>query len=57
MEEFRPTYIRTPEKILKEISKYIDIGVRYFIIHFPGLPDIRSLDLFAKHITQHYCTL
>jgi hypothetical protein len=57
MEEFRPTYIRTPEKILKEISKYIDIGVRYFIIHFPGLPDIRSLDLFAKHIVQHYCTL
>lgn len=47
----------TPEKILKEISMYIDIGVRCFIIHFPDLPDIKSLDLFAKHIIQHYCTM
>jgi alkanesulfonate monooxygenase SsuD/methylene tetrahydromethanopterin reductase-like flavin-dependent oxidoreductase (luciferase family) len=44
----------TPNTILKEINKYIDIGVTYFTIHFPDLPNTRSLRLFAEYIISHF---
>ena len=40
----------TPEMILREIKKYVDIGVTYFTIYFPDLPNMTSLQLFAKNI-------
>ena len=40
----------TPDTILNEIIRYLNIGVTYFTIHFPDLPDTRSLQLFAEHI-------
>jgi hypothetical protein len=40
----------SPNAILNEINKYIDVGVPYFTIYFPDLPNIRSLRLFADHI-------
>jgi alkanesulfonate monooxygenase SsuD/methylene tetrahydromethanopterin reductase-like flavin-dependent oxidoreductase (luciferase family) len=40
----------TPNTILNEITRYLNIGVTYFTIHFPDLPDTRSLQLFAEHI-------
>jgi alkanesulfonate monooxygenase SsuD/methylene tetrahydromethanopterin reductase-like flavin-dependent oxidoreductase (luciferase family) len=44
----------TPEYIIKEMKRYIDIGVDYFIIHFIDLPSPRSLRLFAKYIMPHF---
>ena len=44
----------TPEKILKEIERYVTIGVNYFTIYYPDLPDLRSLQLFAEHIIPHF---
>jgi hypothetical protein len=38
----------TPDTILREINKYVGIGVIYFTIYFPDLPNIMSLELFAK---------
>jgi alkanesulfonate monooxygenase SsuD/methylene tetrahydromethanopterin reductase-like flavin-dependent oxidoreductase (luciferase family) len=46
--------VGTPEKIIKEIDRYTNIGVRYFTIHFPDLPNIRSLQLFAKYVITHF---
>ena len=46
--------IGTPETILREIKKYLNIGVTYFTLCFPDLPDTRSLQLFAEHITHHF---
>ena len=43
--------VGTPDAIIKEIKKYIIVGgVRYLTIHFPDLPDLRSLNLFAKSV-------
>ena len=40
----------TSHAILDEIYRYLNIGVTYFIIYFPDLPDTTSLQLFAKHV-------
>lgn len=40
----------TSDAILDEIYSYLNIGVIYFIIYFPDLPDTTSLQLFAKHV-------
>jgi alkanesulfonate monooxygenase SsuD/methylene tetrahydromethanopterin reductase-like flavin-dependent oxidoreductase (luciferase family) len=44
----------TPDTILREIKKYVDIGVTYFTIYFPDLPDMISLQLFAKNIMPYF---
>ena len=43
--------IGTPEKILQGISKYLDIGVRHFVLHFIGLND-SSLRLFDSNVIR-----
>jgi alkanesulfonate monooxygenase SsuD/methylene tetrahydromethanopterin reductase-like flavin-dependent oxidoreductase (luciferase family) len=40
----------TPHAILDEIYRYLNIGVTYFIIYFPDMPNTTSLQLFAKHV-------
>ena len=45
----------TPNDIIREIKRYMVIGgVRYFTIHFPDLPDLRSLNLFAKYVIPYF---
>jgi hypothetical protein len=44
----------TPEMILREINKYVGIGVTYFTIYFPDLPNMISLQLFAKNIMRYF---
>jgi alkanesulfonate monooxygenase SsuD/methylene tetrahydromethanopterin reductase-like flavin-dependent oxidoreductase (luciferase family) len=45
----------TPNDIIREIKRYMVIGgVRYFTIHFPDLPDLRSLNLFAKSVIPYF---
>ena len=46
--------VGTPKTILREIKKYLNIGVTYFTVCFPDLPDTRSLQLFAEHIIPHF---
>ena len=47
--------VGTPDDIIKEIKKYIIVGsVRYFTIYFPDLPDLRSLNLFAKSVIPNF---
>jgi alkanesulfonate monooxygenase SsuD/methylene tetrahydromethanopterin reductase-like flavin-dependent oxidoreductase (luciferase family) len=47
--------IGTPNDIIKEIKRYIVVsGVKYFTIHFPDLPNLRSLNLFAKSVIPHF---
>jgi F420-dependent oxidoreductase-like protein len=43
--------VGTPEKVLQGIKKYIDIGVRHFILHFIGL-DERTLKLFDAKVIK-----
>jgi alkanesulfonate monooxygenase SsuD/methylene tetrahydromethanopterin reductase-like flavin-dependent oxidoreductase (luciferase family) len=45
--------IGTPDTILKEICRYLKIGVTYFALHFVDLPDTNSLKLFAKYIISN----
>ena len=45
----------TPNDIIREIKRYMVVGgVSYFTIHFPDLPDLRSLNLFAKSVIPHF---
>jgi alkanesulfonate monooxygenase SsuD/methylene tetrahydromethanopterin reductase-like flavin-dependent oxidoreductase (luciferase family) len=44
----------TPDTILREINKYVNIGVTYFTIYFPDLPNTTSLQLFAKNIIPYF---
>ena len=44
----------TPKTILREIKRYLNIGVTYFTVCFPDLPNSRSLQLFAEHIIRHF---
>jgi alkanesulfonate monooxygenase SsuD/methylene tetrahydromethanopterin reductase-like flavin-dependent oxidoreductase (luciferase family) len=47
--------VGTPDDIIKEIKKYIIVGgVRYFTIYFPDLPDLRSLNLFARSVIPNF---
>jgi alkanesulfonate monooxygenase SsuD/methylene tetrahydromethanopterin reductase-like flavin-dependent oxidoreductase (luciferase family) len=47
--------VGTPHDIIEEIKKYLIVGgVRYFTIHFPDLPDLRSLNLFAKSVIPNF---
>jgi len=46
--------VGTPETILREIKRYVNIGVTYFTLCFPDLPDTRSLQLFAEHIIHNF---
>ena len=43
--------IGTPEKIMRGISKYVDVGVRHFVIHFIGLSDA-TLKLFDSKVIR-----
>jgi F420-dependent oxidoreductase-like protein len=43
--------IGTPEKILEGISKYVEIGVRHFVLHFIGLNDA-TLRLFDSKVIR-----
>jgi alkanesulfonate monooxygenase SsuD/methylene tetrahydromethanopterin reductase-like flavin-dependent oxidoreductase (luciferase family) len=44
----------TPDTILREINKYVEVGVTYFTIYFPDLPKMISLQLFAKNIIPYF---
>jgi alkanesulfonate monooxygenase SsuD/methylene tetrahydromethanopterin reductase-like flavin-dependent oxidoreductase (luciferase family) len=44
----------TPDTILREISEYVDIGVTHFTIYFLDLPNMGSLQLFAKNIIPYF---
>jgi alkanesulfonate monooxygenase SsuD/methylene tetrahydromethanopterin reductase-like flavin-dependent oxidoreductase (luciferase family) len=47
--------IGTPEDIIEKMKKYVlDCSVRYFTIYFPDLPDLRSLNLFAKSVIPNF---
>ena len=40
----------TPDTIIREINRYLNIEVTYFTVWFPDLPDTSSLQLFAEHV-------
>lgn len=44
----------TPNTILREIKRYLNIGITYFTVCFPDLPITHSLQLFAEHIIHHF---
>jgi F420-dependent oxidoreductase-like protein len=43
--------IGTPEKVMEGISKYVNIGVRHFVLHFIGLDDA-TLRLFDSKVIR-----
>ena len=44
----------TSNSIIREIVRYVNLGVNYFTIQFADLPDIKSLSLFARYIIPFF---
>jgi alkanesulfonate monooxygenase SsuD/methylene tetrahydromethanopterin reductase-like flavin-dependent oxidoreductase (luciferase family) len=44
----------TADEIIKELRRYSDKGVNYFTVYFPDLPDLGSLQLFARYVIPHF---
>ena len=44
--------VGTPEKVLQGIRKYLDIGVRHFVLHFIGLNNNAILRLFDTKVIR-----
>jgi len=44
--------VGTPEKVLQGIRKYLDIGVRHFVLHFIALNDNAILGLFDSKVIR-----
>lgn len=46
----------TPDEIVEKLKARADAGIDYFILH-TLTPDVRQLDLWAKHILPHFDTM
>jgi alkanesulfonate monooxygenase SsuD/methylene tetrahydromethanopterin reductase-like flavin-dependent oxidoreductase (luciferase family) len=47
--------VGTPNDIVKIIRKYIVVGgVKYFTVYFPDLPDLTSIELFARYVMPNF---
>jgi F420-dependent oxidoreductase-like protein len=42
--------VGTPEQCIDQIKEYNKLGVTYFMLHFPDMPDLTSLRLFAQRV-------
>jgi alkanesulfonate monooxygenase len=43
--------VGTPEQILQKMNRYMDMGIRSFILS--GYPLIEECELFGKHVLPH----
>ncbi len=46
--------VGTPEECIEKIQRYIDSGVRYFVIHFPYPGDLKSLRIFMNKVIPSF---
>jgi len=44
----------TPEQCVEKIQEYIDLGVKYFIPHFPFSKDLKPLRIFMEKIAPEF---
>jgi F420-dependent oxidoreductase-like protein len=42
----------TPEQCVEKIQKYVDLGVTYFIPHFPFAKDLKALKVFIEKVVS-----
>jgi F420-dependent oxidoreductase-like protein len=42
--------VGTPEQCIDQINEYVKLGVTYFMLNFPDVPDLTSLRLFAQRV-------
>lgn len=42
--------VGTPEQCIEKINEYVNTGVTYFMLYFPDMTEMNSLQLFAEHI-------
>ena len=51
----RTNFVGTPDDYLKQLQKYINLGVTHFMLFFGDFPDLTGLQLFAKKIFSKLC--
>jgi len=45
-----------PEECIKEIRKYVDLGVTYFMLKFLYAENFRSFEIFAENLIPAFKT-
>ena len=46
----KSNFIGTPEECLTILKKYMNLGVKHFMLFFGDLPDLKGLNIFAEKI-------
>jgi F420-dependent oxidoreductase-like protein len=53
LEDFEKfNFVATPDDCLREIRRYMSLGVTYFMLFFGDLPNMESLRLFAEKVAE-----
>jgi len=54
--EKAPVFFGAPEDIIEAIEKYVDAGVKHFVVNFYVRPDMlkNNLKLFAEKVISHF---
>jgi len=47
----------SPEQCIQKLSKYVDDGIHYFFLLFPGPISGESLELFASEVMAYFATV
>ncbi len=53
-EFMKANFVGTPEECIKQIQRYVDVGVTYFMLYFGDFPSLRGLKLFARTVLPHF---
>ncbi|MEM2093205.1 MAG: LLM class flavin-dependent oxidoreductase [Candidatus Bathyarchaeia archaeon] len=50
----KQNFLGTPEDMIEEIQKYLDLDVKFFMLYFGDLPEKSSLRIFADNVAKEF---
>ena len=56
MPETPSAIVGIPDECIERIRKYVDLGVTYFMLKFPYVENLKSLEVFAKNVVPAFKT-
>ena len=50
------TIAGTPDDFIEKMRKYIDLGITYFVLKFPYVENLKSLEVFGENVVPAFKT-